>query len=184
MARDITAGMLTEITATTLSPVWLVKVEFDSGTVRLWTGNGDITYDSEIYQGAGNLLGIEEIEENTGLVAASTVITFAGLDATLIALALTEDYQERPVTVYFGALDTSRALITSPYLQLRGRMDVMSLSNSGDVGICTATVENILTDLERPKVGRYTDEDQKARYAGDKFFEFVESLQDKEVALT
>ena len=41
-----------------------VKAEFDSGTIRLWSGLGDASIDSETYTGAGDLLSISNVEEN------------------------------------------------------------------------------------------------------------------------
>ena len=45
----------------------------------------------------------------------------------------------------------------------------------------TVTVENKLIMLERPRNRRYTDQDQKNLFSGDKGLEFVDDLQDKEL---
>ena len=45
----------------------------------------------------------------------------------------------------------------------------------------TIAVENKLIILERPVERRYTDQDQKELFVGDKGLEFVDSLQDKSV---
>ena len=40
-----------------------VKAEFDSDTVRIWSGTDDLTISSETYTGAGSLLTIGNIED-------------------------------------------------------------------------------------------------------------------------
>lgn len=45
----------------------------------------------------------------------------------------------------------------------------------------SVTVESDLVDLERSKVRRFTDEDQKAIHPDDRGFEFVNRLQDTEI---
>jgi hypothetical protein len=61
------------------------------------------------------------------------------------------------------------------------RMDQMTLDEGPETCTIQLTVENILVDLERPRVARYTNNDQQSRFPGDRGFEFVESLQTKEI---
>jgi len=48
MSRNLSAGMITEVTASQLKPAILVKAEFDSGDVLLWSGVGQITYNAQV----------------------------------------------------------------------------------------------------------------------------------------
>ena len=41
-----------------------VKAQFDTETIRVWTGIDDIQVDGETYTGAGTLLQVSEIEDN------------------------------------------------------------------------------------------------------------------------
>jgi hypothetical protein len=45
----------------------------------------------------------------------------------------------------------------------------------------TVRLENRLADWERPRLRRYTDEDQQRAHPGDKGFEFVTSTVDKDI---
>jgi len=62
-----------------------------------------------------------------------------------------------------------------------GRMDVMSITEDGDSCTITMTAESRLIDLERPRLRRWTSEDQKGLDATDKGFEFVNSLQEASI---
>jgi hypothetical protein len=60
-----------------------------------------------------------------------------------------------------------------------GKMDKMSIVDEADSSTIALTVESKLIELERPSGWRYTDENHQSRYAGDTFFSYVQSLQDK-----
>ena len=59
-------------------------------------------------------------------------------------------------------------------------MDTMEFTE-GDTGELTLNVEREFSQWDKPVVRRYTNADQQARYAGDRFFEFVEQMADKTV---
>ena len=84
MSRDLTSGVVTEVESEQLSPILLLKAEFDGGDLRLWSGVGDIIYNSETYTGAGNLLGISNISETTDIEARGAVFALTGIDSSII----------------------------------------------------------------------------------------------------
>lgn len=182
MARDLHADYTTAVTSAELAPILLFKAEFDSGDLNLWTGVGDIVWNSDTYTGAGNLLEVTAVEETQDLKANGVQFTLSGISASIIATALTEDYQGRDVSIWFGLLE-SGAVKADPFLLFKGRMDVMTIDESADTATIMLTAESVLIDLERPNERRYTDEDQQTEYAGDLGFEFVASLQEKEIVL-
>jgi hypothetical protein len=181
MARDLTAGMITEVDASSLRPIFLIKAEFDSGDLRFWTGYGNITYDSETYVGSGQLLEIQQISETQELVANSVDVVLNGVPSSLVSTALSEDYQGRPLSIWFGALDENGAIVADPYLVFKGQMDVMEINDDGETATIAVTNESSLIGLRDNKERRYTDEDQKAEYPNDRGFEFVALSQDVEL---
>ena len=183
MSRNLTAAMVTEVTATGLTPVFFVKFEFDSGDIRFWSGIGDKTFNAEIYTGSGDLLTIAPAEETQQLKATNANFNLSGIPSTIISLAMSEDYQGRFVNLWFAILDSSGAIVADPFLQFKGRMDVMNIQDAGDTATITVSAESVLVDLERPKERRNTDEDHQLDNAGDKFFEFVPALVDREIIL-
>ena len=79
-----------------------VKAEFDTSDIRLWTGVDDLTIDSETYTGAGTLLSIGNVEENSDLSSKSLSISLSAMDSTVLNYALTESYQNRNITLFLG----------------------------------------------------------------------------------
>lgn len=181
MSRDLTSSMQTVADASVVRPIILVELAFDTGTTRLWSGYGDLTWDSQTWNGAGNLMSIGSLEETTEVRAIGTDITLSGLPSEIVSLALQEDYQGRFATIYLGALDDTGAVISDPVVIFGGRMDVMSIQESGETASISISIENRLIDFERTKIRRYTDQDQKIDYPNDQGFEFVSSIQQMEI---
>ena len=50
MSRNLTTAVQNQLAASELEPFFAIKLGFDSGDVRLWTGYNDITISSETYQ--------------------------------------------------------------------------------------------------------------------------------------
>ena len=178
MARSLTAGMVTQVTAAKLQPILLVKLEFDSADLNLWTGLGDLVFNSDTYTGAGDLLAFSPFEESDELKAVGLTGTLSGIPSSLIAIALAEDYMGRPVTVWFGALDSSNALVTDPFIVFAGLIDTMPIEDAGETATIQVQAENRLVRLEESRSRRYTPEDQATDFAGDKGLDFVVPLND------
>jgi hypothetical protein len=168
-------------TAQVVRPIILVKAEFDSADVLMWSGTGDLDWDGQTWIGTGQLLRVDAVEESVEMKAVGTTVTLSGIPSDLLSLALQEDYPGRPLTVYLGAFNDSDEVIASPVILFKGRMDVMTISEGGDTSSIEVTVENRLIDFERPRERRYTSEDQKIDFPNDKGFEFVSTIQDKEI---
>lgn len=181
MARTLSAGMITEVTAKSLYPLWIIKAEFDSGDLNIWTGIGPLTYNAETYTGAGNVLSISRIVEATNLEAQGAQFTLSALPAATLSLALNEDYQGRMLSCWFACMDATGALVSTPYLQYKGRMDVLDILEAGETATLTMRVENLIVDFRRVKERRYTIEDQKQDYPLDKGLQFIPQLQDMAV---
>tara|TARA_Y100000310_G_scaffold326175_1_gene390721 strand:+ start:327 stop:884 length:558 start_codon:yes stop_codon:yes gene_type:complete len=181
MARDLTAGVITEVTAATLTPILLVKLNFDGGALTLWNGIGDLVFSGDTYTGAGDLGGISTWVETEEIRATGLTFSLSAIPASIISTALTEQYQGRSAKVYLGFFDSDDAIISDPYLIFDGRMDVMTIEENGETANITLSAETILIALERANERRYTEQDQKDEYAGDTFFDFVTQLQDSEI---
>ena len=180
MSRGVTTALNTELTATELQPFFAVELDFSSGILYLWTGYGDITFGGNTYNGGGDVLNITGVSETSEIRADGITIGLTGISSSLIASALTESYQGRNCKVYLGAI-SSGAVVADPYAVFSGRMDVMTIDDSGETCDMVIQAENRLVDLDRPRNRRYTSEDQKIDYPNDKGLEFVADLQDKQI---
>jgi hypothetical protein len=206
MARNISTQLQDAASAKVVFPIIFVEAEFDSSTVRMWSGVGDLSWDAKTWTGGGSLLNVSSIEESTEVKAIGTRVSLSGIPSELLSLALQEDYQGRNLRVYLGAFTNENTfllkqdgsillkedggkliavdeqdIVAEPITIFSGRMDVMTISEGGDTSTIEVTVENRLIDFERTRERRYTSEDQKIDYPNDKGFEFVSSIQDTEI---
>jgi len=158
-----------------------IKAEFDSGTIRLWTGIDDLTISSESYTGAGQLLSISNVEESTDLKSAGLTVGITGMDTTVLNLALTENYQNRFITLYLGYVMGKTNEVAGTLVLFKGRMTTLSITDTPQGSTISINAENRLIDLDRPSNFRYTKESQNFLHNGDTGFNRVASLQDKEI---
>lgn len=178
--RGLTNDMVTEVSASQLSPILLASLSFAT-PVHIWTGYGTITVGSTAYLGIGTLGSISPVEETTDLAARGISMQLSGVPTAMLAVALTENYQGRECSVLFGALQASGALVSSPVTIFSGRMDVMSINDDGQNATIGMTAENKLVDFRRPREVRYTDQEQKNLFPSDKGLQFVTAIQEKQI---
>ena len=169
------SGVPSEFATDSFTGFLAVELEFDSGTLRIWNGIGSLTIDGETYAGGSALISVSAIEETAEIGAKGVSMTLSGISSSILTTALTENYQYRIANIYVGAITS---VTVSSYKVFSGRMDVMTITEEGDTCTVTLTAESRLIDLERPRLRRWTSEDQKALDANDKGFEFVNSLQE------
>lgn len=166
-----------EFNQASLQPFLATELEFDSGTLRLWNGYSDLSIDGETFIGSGNLLQISEVEETGEVAARGITMVLTGMDVSIIGIALQQNYQNRTARIYLGAI-TSEGVVQS-YQIFAGRLDVMTIEESSETATISVTAENRLIDLERPRIRRFTSEDQKSLFPTDRGLDYVNDLQDK-----
>ena len=148
-----------------------VKAEFDSGSIRLWTGIEDLTISSEEYLGAGSLLTISSPLEDTEVTSSGVQISVSGMNETVLSYALSETYQNRPLTIFVGYLSGGTSDVVGTMTVFKGRMTALAISDDPDGSTITIDAENRLIDLKRPSNLRYTKESQEFLHSGDKGFD-------------
>ena len=175
--RNVTTSLQTALSADSISPFFAFKLEFDSGTLYLWTGLGDQSIGGQTYTGTGAILQVSEVTETSDMEAVGAKLTLTGLDSSILSLALTEAYQGRPATIYFGVVSD----LTEMTEIFSGYMDTMGIAETGNTCTIEMTIENKLTELEKVRAIRYTSAYQKNQYPGDLGMDFIEDLQDKKI---
>lgn len=179
-SRDIATAMLAAIQAGTLRPVIFYEGQFSSGTLRLWSGLGSKSWDGQTWIGTGSLLAIEGIEETTEARSVGFKISLSGLKTSNLALMLgaAATSENLPGKIWFGAIDSSDAVIADPYLARAGKMNIPRFEDGAQSLTITVDYEDENVGLLIPLDRRYTPEDQAIDYTGDEGFNQVATLQD------
>ena len=159
-----------------------VKAEFDSDDILVWTGIDDLTINSETYTGAGTLLSISDIEDTLDMKATGISVALSGMDPDVLDAALTENYQNRDISVFMGFLMGGSNEVAGVLKVFAGRMVSLEIEDTIDGATVNVTCENRLIDLERPSNLRYTSESQQFIDSSDTGLNRVQQLQDKQLA--
>ena len=176
----------TYVKGQTVRFAFLLKLDFASDVLRLWTGLGTITAGGETWQGTGNMGSITGVEESSNSKAGAVELSLSGADADILAIFRDEYEAEakgRRATIYMqffrGADDIP---LDAPAVIWQGVMSQPSISLSADgTRSVSVTAESLFSQRRRPKYGLLTDADQKSRFAGDRGLEFITALTNKEV---
>lgn len=175
--RTIDEAILTALSAETVRRVYLIRLDFDSGTVGWNTGFRNIVLDGVTYYGLGNVTSISAAKEEAGVKASGLTVTISGIDPAIVALLLSEPYINRPAYVHYVLLDEQDQVITgTPVLYFRGSMDSIQ-GSQGTTASFDISLKSRLADWERPRKSRYSDAEQQKLYPGDKGFEFVGQME-------
>lgn len=202
MSRTLSSAVSDSLDDDVVYPFFAVELLFDGDEVlRMWTGSGTLVHNGISWYGAGNLLGVSNVEETSEIAAKGATLTLSAVPSEVISLALTQPYQGRVCNIYFGMFSRgSLKQESSSYilledgsqimLELRdtgfteiftGYMDQMIIEEGPESSTIQLAVENRLVDLERARAARYTSAYQKSKYPTDLGFDFVESLQDQKL---
>lgn len=184
MSRNLTSGFITASASSErqFRHAFLVELAFTSGTIRAWTGSGDLTWNGQTWAGVGTLAGIGAVEESTDVSARGLQISLSAIPTEVLSLALSEHCQGRPAKVWLALFDlTTGAIIADPVQIFGGRADTISAVLSGETYEASVSCENRLIDLNTAKEARYTHEEQQRLHPGDMGCEFVAGIGDKPI---
>ena len=178
MTRDLTGDFITALASEHVDIAYFFEGEFQSSTIRLWSGFGDITWDSKTWYGNGWFQGVGGIGESSDIKATNIDISLAGVPSSVISLVLNEASQNRPGKLWLGFLDDSGDVIADPYLAFEGKYDSAEINDGSDGAEVSLTYETELIELEKAEERRYTDVCQKGIYPTDKGLEYVTAMTD------
>ena len=202
MSREVGA-IQSALEASEIQPLFAVQLMLDAQPLYFWTGLGDLTIDGITYVGTGQFLAVSEMEETAEIAAKGAVITLSGIPSELLSLAISTPYQGRLCKILFGAINANKQYLKqengdfvlteaggridvtdgddTPAINLfTGYIDKMDIDEGPETSTIAMSIESRLIDLERPRIFRFSDQNQKTRYPTDKGLEFVEDLQDKQ----
>lgn len=181
MARGLSSAMQTASAAPLVRPGLLAYFDFASGPVRLWTGFGNLVWGGNTFSGMGDFLSIERVTEQRDIRASSLTLMLSGVSSDYIAYTLSTEYRSREAKLWLCLFDSSNALVADPTVIFAGRMDTMTIQDSGESARIALTIESRLADLQRARERRYTNEDQKRYYTSDEGLKYVSGLQLKQL---
>lgn len=178
MSRTITGAAAAAFASANVPMLVLIALYFDSGTVYLTNAPYTVTWQGNDFLGVGRFLGLESLGESGGIEAVGVGMTLSGVPSDMLAIALAENYQGNTAKVWIAPLDDNFQILADPVGPFIYRMDTMPIK-LGTTATIKLNCESRLVDLNRPRVRRYNDADQREEFPTDGGMKFVEQMVDK-----
>lgn len=188
MSRGLLSTDVTTITGDAVAFAYLVEMDFVDTPVRLWSGDGNLTYQSKTWQGIGALGSISSAEESHGTIAKDVQLSLVGQGTGLYSAAMSDSrqMQGRRADVYAAWMSADFSTVNFAYHLQSLIMDTMTvedvMDNSGQGGTrITINAVDELVDMAGSSSAYYSDANQQALYSGDTFFRFIAKLPGKDI---
>lgn len=182
MSRNLHANMAAEIIKKTVNPILLFECTLaDTSVARYWTGYGTLSWNGNDYIGSGMLIGVGPVQETDEVQGQGVSVTLNGVPLAAISLALSSLANGKQGILRLGFRDSSNNVISNPKIMFRGRLDLCEVEDSVETPTLKLNYEHELSRLEIPNERRWTDQEQKRRFPGDRGLEGIARLQDLDV---
>lgn len=179
----ITGGSeITQLSTHHVGLVYLIKLEFESGTVYYTNWTQSIDWDDSTWTPTNVTPKISDMKETDNLASQDLNISISPVSSATLSELLGDpaDYRGKPCTIYLGMLDDTYKLIGNPKIRWYGFMDSIQFAtekeDDGVVGGLNIKCENGTASLTKQKTFRMNNAQQQAKVSGDKGFEYIERL--------
>lgn len=180
-----------------LRPVFFVKIDFknpaaspsnppkpvEESVIFANTSMYDLEFNdgtgTHTYYGAGSVAGLEAIQEGIELQTYGVKLKLFGIPTAMVNRVMTTNYRNKKVTISMGLLDETLTVVTSSIVFI-GWIESLSLMH-GSTAAVDVSVENAMTDWEKPCNFNYSHADQQSRFPGDNCFKFLAEMVEKEI---
>lgn len=163
------------------APIYFIFLDFAIEPFYACSGVRTYTWGGEDWLGLGEISGISDIANATDIAARPITLTMTGVDSYITEPVLSRtNYKNQSAVIYQGFLDSDGDLVDDPEIIWRGRMDVGSMAWD-ETYMAQMICEPLTSRLLRPNLSRYSDQDHQVRYPGDKFYEFLAQMEQKDV---
>lgn len=132
MTRSISTSAESHIKSGAINWAMLLKLEFDTDPLYLWSGLGDLSWDGHTWTGVGDLGSISNVSESSALKDSAIKATFNHMSTDLVDAVTTMDPVGRPFELHF-ALFTADNQLEDVVTLTSGFIDAIELVD-GDVG--------------------------------------------------
>lgn len=157
--------------------VLFVKLDFDSGTQRLTTASDTVSWDGQSWIGLGGLLGVEPLRDTESTEIVGGTLKLSGVPSSEISKALSESIQGRQITIWFGIMSEALAIVAAP-VEFVGRMNRYRFRRGSPTSELELSFESEMAAARRPRIRRFTHEDQQREYPADAYFAHLSRMQE------
>lgn len=166
--------------------VWLVEMDFQSGTIRFTTNSVAITSAGFLYTALGTLVSIDNVQESADSAADRLTISLALTSNVMLAASIGDPttYRGRAARLHLQLIDSTYQPVGAKVTRWQGYMDKVQVDrkpadeNGGESGgaikmVCSRAGMARARNAEGLRI---TDAQQQSRYPGDTGLRYVRTL--------
>jgi len=173
MSRGLASTITDELAKGQFQMAHLVKLELNT-TYKFTNASTNIVDGSDTYIPNGFLLGLDGVQENSNINVGSMNIGISAVDRAIVADVLSNGYLNRKVTIKRAFLDSNSTLISGAIFSIySGRIEGMSISDSGSDSVMELGVANHWADFRRTAGRRTNNTSQQHFFPDDLSMEFA-----------
>ena len=182
MSRGLDQTFKGIINSEYIKPALFVKASFSS-ELRIWSGHGSAYINGTRYDGAGELLSVGTVQENSDLGTSGLTVSLSGCDNQIVNAMRDEEFQGNELIVYLGVLDDVAGVrsVAATTTFFKGFMDNATYVQNGETITIQISVENHLARLSRTNTRLYTAKDQKNVFPNDLGLDYIESIAEQKL---
>jgi hypothetical protein len=147
--------------------VQLVELVLDT-PLYMTTAGRPIPWNSNTWTPAGIV--VEPVDDAIGEFASINLV-IPGVSSELLALALSEDVEGQTARIYDAIIDPDSGVVGDAMLAWSGTMTMPAIEDGPTATVSIACEHRGMLAM-RPKISRYTDDEQRRLYAGDTSLDF------------
>lgn len=184
MTIDVDAAALARLQNVVRGVIWLVEMDFGTGTVRYTNAPINLTIGGQVFSGYASIAGISVLGESESNSAEKVTFTFSAVNQAILASTLgnVENYRGKPVRLYLQMMNERFRPDGAPVKRWAGYMDKVAVSRTrSDTGVSTGKIEMACSRAGMARARTYqgrrlTNPQQQQRFPGDRGLEYMQKL--------
>lgn len=174
----------TALSQKVIRPVIFIELDHPDGMVRVFSGSGELQWDSHTWLGPGEFGSVSQPSETSDIQSNDITFSLTGTDPSFAETAKA-DVRHRPAQMWYATIDDNGNVV-APTLIWWGEMDYSTfvITDKGDFRI-DIVAHSFLRNIKSSPNIFWTSQEQERRVslmttAGtDTGFDYVPTLQDK-----
>lgn len=155
----------------------LFEMSHSAGTVRAWSGRGELVYDGNTYLGVYGLGSIGALEASRELQNHEVQVALNSIPLSAIE-GVDPDVRNNPATVRAVWLrEDTGELLPDTVVLFAGRADYIAVTRKDDTASIMVVLRSPMADWSAAPGRYYTDADQQREYPSDDGFKFMRELE-------
>lgn len=174
MSRGIGQSVIDELAKDAFTMAHIITIDF-STKLYLTDHSHNITYGGDEYAASAHILSVSDVNEVSSPSASTFTLNLSGVEQSLIAILLSENYIDREVVVDMVVLDSDGGVIGQPINMHNGRIDGFAIKDDDSSSQINLSVASHWSDFSKESGRRTNHASQQIHFAGDQGFEFAAS---------